>query len=211
MATEAQVVEYIDTNPEDDRLRQALAVEGPAVIPVAVTGTLHSIKGIRKYIENPVPAVGWQAMRSVDRRMVRAEHLVKAVSLRSREWGTQVGMQLVILLRNPDADVRALAALFCAVDGIPPISYGRQVVERFQIDRDELVRVAAAICMATVPDAPRSALEESAQAVMTFFATTDEAFPDLVQQVRLELQGHDEGAQVLMIAKTAVYRLVAAR
>ena len=152
-----------------------------------------------------------QMARKVDRRMVHAERLVKAIAIRSRDWGTQVGARLAQAMGDHDPDIRALAVLLCGADGIPPRSYGQQVIERFELDRDDLVRVTAAICMATVPDASQRVFQESVDMVMMMLADAEQVFPDLVEQIRRELRNKDEGLQNLMITKAAAYRAIAFR
>lgn len=209
MVAESRVAEYIKGNPEDEQLQRILAAQGPGFIPTVVSAALQSIKEMREYLT--VPVVTMRAAQIVDRRMVHCEHLVRAVASRSPDWGVQVGGWLTHSMGDQDPDVRALAALFCGADDIPSRTYARQVVEHFKLDRDELVRLAAAICIAAASEAPEQLLRESVDRVKAFLHVTKQAFPDLVRQVRMELKQDGESAQNIAIVKAAAYRTIAFR
>jgi hypothetical protein len=208
--TDEQIKEYLNGATDDeDQARHALAAEGPNIIAQLLRVELARLKGWGELLQT---MGGTHADNMIDHIRIRTENLLAEILRASPQHGRKIGEQLIRAMQDPDADIRTLATLLTAGEGIPRELVTEPIIQRFQHDRDNLVKLAAAAAVAFLPNVPEPVVEKcGAYAVEFLERVARPSFPRLVWKVKLNFGTDDSPEANLLIIFGAIHRLVAAR
>lgn len=198
----------------EEAARRRLVAFGPSVIPDLLNAELRYLKHWGGSKENFALATTFG--NTIEKIRARGERLVKEIATSSPQNANQVGTHLARLSGSSDPGIRVLAILLCMQPGVPRSSYSQQVVQHFLHDDNNFVRIAAAVCMATLSDAPPNVMQSSINVVMGYLTEYIRPnMPELENEIRFQIQrsapGLDEGAQNLLIVASSLYYSIAVR
>ncbi len=215
MSVNLELQNYIEGSYDNDEAaRHRVAAVGPTIIPQLLSSELGYLK---HWGGSPQDfAAGFTVGNVIEKIRTRGERLVMEIASSSPQNGKQVGAFLVQASGDANPNIRALSILLCMQPGIPRSSYSQQVVQRFLHDNNDIVRLAAAVCMATIVDAPPEVRQESINMVMSFLTEyIQPKLPELENEIRFLMQRSrpdmDEGAQNLLVVASTLYYFMATR
>lgn len=128
---------------EEEALRHTLTIEGPSLIEPVIQRTLFKIRRWR-YDLDDLFAGQWATM-AIRQIFERATDLILEIIKTVPQGGEAVAQELLSLFEHEDAGMRALAAVFTGLQGIPTALTTGSLRKRFQADNDLVVKMAAAI------------------------------------------------------------------
>lgn len=216
MAVTPELQKYIEgSSGNEEAARRSLAAQGPSIIPDLLDAELRYLKHWGESKENFAAAFSF-GNNVIEKIRTRGERLVKEIASSSPQNGQQAGTRLAQLSSSTNAGIRAISILLCMQPGVPRSTYSHQVMERFLHDNNDIVRIAAAVCMATISEVPLNVMQASINVVMGFLTEyVRPNFSELENELRFQIlrsaPGMDEGAQNLLIVANTLYYFLAIR
>ncbi len=128
---------------EEKILRRNLAMEGPSLIEPVIQRTLLKLRSSRHNLDDFF-AGRWAAM-AIKQSFERAGDLIFEIINATPQGGNAVAQELLFLSEHQDAGMRAMAAVFLGLQGIPPHMVDESLRKRFQTDDDLVVKMATAV------------------------------------------------------------------
>jgi hypothetical protein len=148
----------------EEAARHALAAEGPSIVIPTLRRSRDKLKSFGRSLNHFLAVT--PAEIGINLTFQRAADLLAEVLEASRESRKTVSGLLVKALQSEeDADVRALAALFCGLNGVVKEAVASEVARVFVQDEDLLVRTAAAAVLPYMNKVPNKVKADARQVV----------------------------------------------
>lgn len=127
-------------SPDEASIRRTMAKQGPSSVNMVVYRALSKLRRYRDSLENVQNPLGVSiAMMGVKQVFERTCYLLIEIIKSSLQGGSAVGEQLLALMEQRDAGVRALATILTGLPGISFDSIVTALQKRF-VEDEEMVK-----------------------------------------------------------------------